>query len=34
VARILNVVVESLILLLRILEMPGSILGPEIGYPD
>jgi hypothetical protein len=34
VARILNVVVESLILLLRILVMPASILGPEIGYPD
>jgi hypothetical protein len=27
-------VVEFLTLLLRILEVPGSILGPAIGYPD
>jgi hypothetical protein len=29
-----NVVVEWLTLLLRILEVPGSYLGPETGYPD
>jgi hypothetical protein len=29
-----NIVVECLTLLLRILEVPGSILGQETGYPD
>jgi hypothetical protein len=30
----LIVVVEWLALLLRMLEVPGSHLGPDIGYPD
>jgi hypothetical protein len=30
----LNVMVEWLILLLHIREVPGSNLGPEIGYRD
>jgi hypothetical protein len=30
----LNIVVEWLVLLLCIWEVPGSNLGPEIGYPD
>jgi hypothetical protein len=29
-----NVVIESLTLLVSIPEVPGSNLGPEIGYPD
>jgi hypothetical protein len=29
-----NVVVEWLKLLLRFREVPGSHLGPEMGYPD
>jgi hypothetical protein len=29
-----NVVVEWLTFLLRIREVPGSNLGPELGYPD
>jgi hypothetical protein len=31
---LLNVVVENMTPLLRIQEMPGSVLGCETGYPD
>jgi hypothetical protein len=30
----LNITVECLTLLLCIRDVPGSILGPETGYPD
>jgi hypothetical protein len=33
-STILNVVVERLMLLLHIQEIPGSNLGPETSYPD